>query len=223
MRLLLIVLTSPLWAADVPYYLRDVKTQKDVSAINENFRAASDATATAQRGVDAIVLSTGMAFLASTQTFTGANTFSAAVILSSTVATDGQIHNSSVTVIANTTFSGTTFISCFASTVTITTNGAHPAAVFFSGFIANDTTNSGCLLTVRIDGVAPTGMTAAQAITQVVAGAATTGGNASFYYVTQSLSAGSHSFCLNGRASAGTCTLNNSASFSNQFGVVELK
>jgi len=50
---LLALLLSPAFSAEVPYYLRDLDTQKDVGAVNENFRALADAIKVVQTDVDA--------------------------------------------------------------------------------------------------------------------------------------------------------------------------
>ena len=60
--------------AQVPYYLRELKDQKDIGAVNENFRNLSDYMTKLGETVDAD--SGGNAKLESDQTWTGTNQFS---------------------------------------------------------------------------------------------------------------------------------------------------
>lgn len=54
MRALLLLLAMPALAADVPFYLREIKTQRDVSAVNENFRSLVNDQTKLRADVDAI-------------------------------------------------------------------------------------------------------------------------------------------------------------------------
>lgn len=54
MKALLLLLAMPVLAADVPFYLREIKTQRDVSAVNENFRSLVNDQTKLRADVDAI-------------------------------------------------------------------------------------------------------------------------------------------------------------------------
>ena len=51
--LLLLALALPAAAADVPFYLREIKTERDVSAVNENFRSLVNDLTLLRADVDA--------------------------------------------------------------------------------------------------------------------------------------------------------------------------
>jgi hypothetical protein len=77
-----VLLISTARAADVPFYPRGIETSKDVSGINENFRSVVGDLTKLRADLDAntasiaaISTGTGAAFLATTQQFTGGNSF----------------------------------------------------------------------------------------------------------------------------------------------------
>ena len=51
--ILLLLLACPAFSAEVPYFLRELESQKDIGAVNENFRALADAIKAVQTDVDA--------------------------------------------------------------------------------------------------------------------------------------------------------------------------
>lgn len=127
------------------------------------------------------------------------------------------VDNSSTTVIPQANFTQTSYAACFAgSTVTITTSASQVKAGF-SGVLCNDTNGVAMHITFMIDGVAQVGLGYVQ--TPSAGGCA----NAAFTYITEALSAGTHSFCLTAKTANNTGILRNDADKSNQFWVQELR
>ncbi len=125
--------------------------------------------------------------LTSSNTWSGSNTFTGPVV--------GIARSSTTASIPGTTGTNTTFGACVnGSTLTITTQG-NPIMVNFTATVTNSVSNNGTLANIRIDGSLPSGYGTNNAITYCdsVAGV---GGNCAFTFVTDSLSAGSHSVCL---------------------------
>lgn len=155
-----------------------------------------------------------------TQTFTGQNTFTGSVTVSSFTVLNGGItgvHNSSSTVIGSYSVTQNTFSSCVTgSTLTITTNGGR-VMVGFSGNASQSANAQAMYATYKVDGVTTT--------SPIVKTAFTTAGyelNMSFLGITAPLSAGPHSFCLairNSGAASGTI----SGDSNNQFWITELR
>jgi microcystin-dependent protein len=125
--------------------------------------------------------------LTSSNTWSGSNTFTGPVV--------GIARSSTTASIPGTTGTNTTFGACVnGSALTITTQG-NPIMVIFTGTATNSISNNGTLANIRIDGSLPSGYGTNDAIAYCdsVAGV---GGNCAFTFVTDSLSAGSHSVCL---------------------------
>ncbi len=120
--LLLAVLAPAARAADVPFYLRTIESERDVSAVNENFRSVVNDLTKMRADLDALsgapVAASGVS-LASTNTWTASQVFGASVTVgpvayTSTATTGagatvaaGQIANSWM-IVASTNPSGAT-------------------------------------------------------------------------------------------------------------------
>ncbi len=112
------------------------------------------------------------------------------------------------------TGTNTAFGGCVAgSTITLTCSNAGPALVIFSGLGMTNANNIGFLLAIEIDGAFPAGYSSANGIQYSANATAGSANNASFTFLTESLTAGAHTICLAARAqSAATWTLINDGS-----------
>ncbi len=167
----------------------------------------------------------GDTYLASTQTFTGANTFTGSVTVSSFTVLGGAvtgIRNSSSTLITDAyTTTQTSMVNCVTgSTLTITTTGG-PVQVNFVGSGSANTVKhitAGFLL----DGGYVLGQSTSKGIINIVTPTGNYMQNMSFSAITTPLSPGSHSFCLAFFTEGDTFTLHNSRA-TPQFWIQELK
>lgn len=92
--LLLLALCSTAQAADVPFYIREMGSERDVAAVNENFRALVSDLKELRDDLDTEsgeTDSVGDAVLSATQTFSGTNIFT------STLSSQGSIIHGSPT------------------------------------------------------------------------------------------------------------------------------
>lgn len=74
---LLLLLAFSAFAADTPFYLREMSGERDVAAVNENFRSLSNDLRVIESSVTAIAASipSGAVSLTSTNTWSGGNTW----------------------------------------------------------------------------------------------------------------------------------------------------
>lgn len=172
----------------------------------------------------------GDAILAATQTFSGANTFTGSVRVSSLTIVGGGItgvSNSSSTIFT-TQFqtTQTSFINCVTgSTLTITTTGGR-VMVGLANHCNSSAAYGICEVSYKIDGVS----ISSNSITNFQNdNTSNVTGNVSFTHLTDTLTAGSHSFCLDFKtnsATPGTSTLGtilNNRNGRGQFWVQELR
>jgi len=181
---------------------------------------------------------TGDAVLESTQTFTGANTFTSSltvqsggrdIIFSTNAVTNsmkidgdtGEVtflfkqNKGSVSYPTASNFSHTSPDCVGASTVTITTTGGD-VAVWFAGSGYNDTDNNVLWLNYIEDGVFPTkGIINSRGMSDLVQE------DISFYYLIKDVAPGVHTYCLAGWVSASNGIIIVGASNTAQFGVEE--
>ena len=180
----------------------------------------------AHTGTASIQLATTSVILATNNTFTGPQTFTGSVTVSSFTVLNGGIKgvlSSSRTIITATYTSATAgFTTCAAgSTVTITTNGG-AVLVGANGWWKNSTINEFCVASYLVDGVNVLGGPGIIATKQEVADIYQ---SFSFIFPTLPLAAGSHSFCLSFRLQGGGSCANlvDSAYSANTFWAMELK
>ena len=165
--------------------------------------------------------SAGDVLLASTQTFTGANTFQSSTTFTGVVS--GVSNSSSTLLSGGDTVTQTTFANCISgSTLTITTSGGR-VMVGFSGAVRHNAAGGANFLGYKVDGVSVYGPTIG--IINITTPQNNYDFNASFTHITGVLSAGSHSFCLDYRVSANEGTFQNAAGLraTPQFWVQELR
>jgi len=140
----------------------------------------------------------------------------------------GELHNSSTTgsnLTTADTGTNTTFGTCVtASTLTITTDAA-PVMVSFTGTWGNNTVNQYNAMSILIDGDYPTGYDSSKSIFLNVFRDDTANGvkGVGWSFITESLSAGSHTFCLVIRCNGGTWSLTTDSDVLPQFSVMELR
>lgn len=91
--LLLSLLASSSAASDVPFYLRSLDTQRDLSSINENFRSVVSDLTKLRADVDVPLDLSPYGVKSGTQTWSGANTFSGTSTFSNTITT-GKVRSS---------------------------------------------------------------------------------------------------------------------------------
>ena len=173
-------------------------------------------------------LPAGLAYLASSQTWTGANTYNSSSVVNGLWTLNGAgtgIHKSSAaTNLAQATGTNTTFGTCIAgSTVTITTTGGSPILASVMATTYNGTATSIVSCTIQQDGAFLTGMTTTKGGPWCTSSAASESNNCSFQMLFPAPSAGSHSYCIACRSNAGTWTFANDANLGNQFWVMEIK
>lgn len=192
---------------------------------------------------------TGIGILDATQTFSGANSFTSSFAVYSggnriTLSTSSSsnnitidasgvatffptLHNSSYTSIPEASTTNTSFGPCVAgSTLTISTNGGR-VEIVFSGSLSNSTANPGfpdiSQIDFLIDGHFANGLASTQGFKIADAQDDVFSLPISIDYLSDILSAGTHSFCVTLAAgSSSTATLINSAS-SNIFYLKEIK
>lgn len=181
-------------------------------------------------GTATVHLATTTVFLASNNTWPGSNTFTGAVSVSSLTVVGGGItgvSNSSSTIFA-TQFqtTQTSFLNCVTgSTLTITTNGGR-VMVGLANHCNSSAAYGVCEVSYKIDGVS----ISSNPITNFQNNnTSNVTGNISFTHITEPLSAGVHSFCLDFKTNAdtpGTSTLGtllNNRHGKPQFWVQELR
>lgn len=136
----------------------------------------------------------------------------------------GGVAQSSITYnLSGTTTETTNFKVCYGS-ATITTGGASPIVVFYSG----DITNSGaagtyCIINFLQDGafISPASSTVGMGKSNNAAAGGS--GNATTFRVLPAPTAGEHSWCVSLISPFGTsCTFSQGGTYGNQFGVIEL-
>lgn len=166
--------------------------------------------------------------LASTQTFTGGNSLQGSTTFYGTINLPvrtkiifgNEMTNSSSTVVATWNITQTSFFACVpGSTVTITTRGGSRVGVSYTGMVTNGIQGLYSVTGFKTDGVSWSGDKGLGGGQAPVADYRFSG---SFYVVTPTLSAGSHSFCLDARVSTSNGYIIDDLNHTNQFVVWEI-
>ena len=167
----------------------------------------------------------GFVNLSATQTFTGQNTFANSVTFPTRdkITFGDEIHNSSSTLLVAYSVNQQTTAECVTgSTLTITTNGNSRIEVGFSGNVSVSIA-ADAMAGFKLDSAYPLGQTSTKGIVHVTTRNVGDGYNLAFTVITDILSAGSHSVCLNVRTNVSSIMTLDVSYGSPQFWVQELR